>query len=145
MSVFSESYLIAMPADYELASFKTVFPHMLKNEPLIIFPRRLDPKLHERMMTEVMSGGYKPAIVQEAATKQTTLALVEAGLGIAFVPESIARVRRKGIEFREFSAALPKIEIYAIWRKENKSPLLAKFIKCMDRLLRLGNPGKSGC
>jgi len=57
----------------------------------------------------------------------------DSGIGIALVPESAALVRRKGIEFREFAASLPQIDIYAVWRTDDNSPLLNKVLQYLKR------------
>jgi DNA-binding transcriptional LysR family regulator len=130
--MLSEKYLIAFPSNHRLSKFKTVLPSMLGDEALIIFPEKIQPELYKNILCELESGGYRPKLIQEAITKQTTLALVEAGMGIAFIPQSVTPVKRKGIEFRHFSANLPKINIYAIWRKDDNSPLLEKFVKLVE-------------
>lgn len=126
-----ERYRVALPTNHRLSHHDRLTPNMLVGEPLVVFPRRLQPRLYDRFMTELEFQGYKPDHIQEAITKQTTLALVEAGMGIAFVPESIARIRRKGVVYRECSVKLPTIKIYAIWRKNDCSPLLDKFLECL--------------
>lgn len=128
MLMLSERYLIALPAKHDLCGFKVINPEMLADEALIIFPEKIQPRLHKGILMKLAANGYKPKLIQEAVTKQTTLALVEAGMGIAFIPESISSVKRKGVEFRKFSAKLPEIKIYAIWRDDDNSPLLEKFI-----------------
>lgn len=129
--ISSEGYVAALPANHPLARLDEVEPSLLRDDPLVIFPRRLQPRLYDRFMRELKSLGYVPTLIQEAITKQTTLALVEAGLGVAFVPESIARHPREGVAFRPCSGNFPAIHIHAVWRKNDPSPLLEDFLDCL--------------
>lgn len=126
--ILSEKYLLVLPSKHRLLAFETITPKMLNGEPLIIFPKRLQPTLYDRIIKNLETEGYTPSIIQEAVTKQTTLALVEAGMGIAFIPESILWAKRRGVESRKFTGNMPDIKIYAIWHRNDKSLILKKFI-----------------
>ena len=130
--LYSERYILAIPENHGLGKYKKIRLGFLKQEPLIIFPRKMNPELYDRFMTQFEEAGFKPVLAQEASTKQTTLALVEAGLGIAIVPESSASASRKGIEFRNLEASLPSIDIYAVWQKNESLPVLMNFIKILS-------------
>jgi len=95
----------------------------------IWFPRRQSPGYYDRLMHECFRGGLKsPRIVQEAADQATILSLVTCRLGVAFVssatrwrcPESVAL-----LPVTDLKLPLP---FALIWRKDNASPLLEKFV-----------------
>lgn len=130
--LYSERYILAIPKNHALGKYRKITLEMLKQEPMIIFPRKMNPGLYDHFMAKFEDAGFKPMLEQEASTKHTTLALVEAGLGIALVPESSASASRKGIEFRNLEASLPSIEIYAVWQKNESSPVFMNFIKILS-------------
>jgi DNA-binding transcriptional LysR family regulator len=91
-----------------------------------IWKRRL---ASNRLMHECFRGGLKtPHIVQEAVNEATLLSLVSCRMGVAFVsgatrwrcPESVALLR-----VTDLKLALP---FGLVWRKDNASALLAKFV-----------------
>jgi DNA-binding transcriptional LysR family regulator len=77
------------------------------------------------------TAGFTPRIVQEAASKQTTLALVAAGLGLAFIPESSRRSGREGVVFRPLAPGLPPVEIWCVWPKAQGGALLENFVNTL--------------
>lgn len=58
---------------------------------LVMFPRQQGPALHEAILALFAAQGLTPRILQETPEMMTTLALVAAGIGAAFVPASVAR------------------------------------------------------
>jgi len=130
--LYSERYILAIPKNHALGKYRKITLEMLKQEPMIIFPRKMNPGLYDHFMAKFEDAGFKPMLEQEASTKHTTLALVEAGLGIALVPESSISMSKKGVEFHNLEASLPSIEIYAVWQKNESSSVLMNFIKILS-------------
>jgi DNA-binding transcriptional LysR family regulator len=86
-------------------------------------------------MHECYRGGLKsPRIVQEGLNEATILSLVSTGLGVGWVLGS-ARWRCPGTV-----AILPVVDLKVplplalVWRRDNTSPLLARFIGEIWRL-----------
>jgi DNA-binding transcriptional LysR family regulator len=74
-------------------------------------------------------GGLKtPRIVQEAADQATLLALVACGLGVAFVSDATRWRCPKDVLLRPVVDLYLPIAFSLIWRKDNASPLLARFV-----------------
>jgi phosphatidylglycerol:prolipoprotein diacylglycerol transferase len=65
-------------------------------EPLVIFPRRIVPSLHDAIFGLYHAAGRSPQVAQEAIQMQTIVNLVSAGLGVAWVPESVRQFQRLG-------------------------------------------------
>jgi DNA-binding transcriptional LysR family regulator len=80
-------------------------------------------------MRECFRGGLKaPRIVQEAVNEATILSLVSHGLGVAFV-NGTARWRcPKGVVILSVLDLNVSLQLALVWRKDNASPLLAKFV-----------------
>src|SRR6266568_3827501 len=107
----------------------------LDNASFIWFPRRESPVYYDRLMHVCFRGGLKsPHIVQEGVNEATILSLVSCGLGVAFVssatrwrcPESVVI-----LPVTDLNLPLP---LALIWRKDNVSPLLAKFVADVRQL-----------
>ena len=77
----------------------------LANEPIVLFPRALDPPLHDHLVHDVLAGcGVAPSVVLEATTLESSLVAVAGGLGIAFAAESAAgQFTVRGVEFAPWS------------------------------------------
>jgi DNA-binding transcriptional LysR family regulator len=126
---------LAVPKRHPLTKLKKLRLRELTDAPFIWFPRRASPAFYDRMMHECYRGGLKsPRIVQEGLNEATILSLVSTGLGVGWVLGS-ARWRCP-----ETVAILPVVDLNVpltlalAWRRDNTSPLLARFIGEVQRL-----------
>lgn len=124
-----EKYVLALPAKHKLCVNSKITLNMIGNEPLILFPRSEHPQLRDRFNECFRTAGLTPNIIQELASKRTSLALVATGIALTFIPESSMFQSSSGVEFRELDSDLPSIEIFAIWSSENDSPLIKNFLE----------------
>ncbi|MCC8249925.1 LysR substrate-binding domain-containing protein [Saccharothrix luteola] len=63
----------------------------------------------------------------------TMLWLVAAGRGIAFVPESAARLRLDGVEFVPLETAVPEpVELHLVWLKASANPALWRTLSVLE-------------
>ncbi|MGE4422031.1 MAG: LysR family transcriptional regulator [Pseudodesulfovibrio sp.] len=128
-----ETYVLAVPAGHRLAGAAAIEPRMLDDEPLIMFPRALNPVLYDQWTALLSGAGARLRVAQEVLTKHATVALVAAGLGVSPVPRSTADTGRRDVVFVPFAAATPELEFHLVTRPEPHGPALANFL---DQLLR---------
>jgi DNA-binding transcriptional LysR family regulator len=88
-------------------------------------------------MLRFLESGAAPAVAQEAITKQTTLAFVEAGLGWALIPASVRRKNaRSGVVFRELGIGLPDVVTSAVRLKNSGSAAAVNFLTAVRQTAR---------
>ena len=126
---------LAVPKRHPLTKLKKLRLRELTDALFIWFPRRASPAFYDRLMHECYREGLKsPRIVQEGLNEATILSLVSTGLGVGWVLGS-ARWRCP-----ETVAILPVVDLNVpvrltlAWRRDNTSPLLARFIGEVQRL-----------
>ena len=121
--------MLAVPKTHPLAKAKALRLRDLSTASFIWFPRRESPLFYDRLMHACFRGGLKsPRVVQEGVNEATILSLVSCGLGVAFVssatrwrcPESVVL-----LSVNDLKLPLP---FALVWRKDNASALLAKFV-----------------
>jgi DNA-binding transcriptional LysR family regulator len=120
---------LAAPKGHPLTKRRKLRLRDLTDASFIWFPRWPNAAFYDRMMHECYRGGLKsPRIVQEGLNEATILSLVSSGLGVGWVL-STARWRCP-----ETVVVLPvadlnmPLSLALAWRRDNTSPLLAKFI-----------------
>jgi DNA-binding transcriptional LysR family regulator len=120
---------LAAPKGHPLTKLKRFRLRDLTNAPFVCFPRQESPVFYDRLMRQCYRGGLKsPRIVQEGPNEATILSLVSTGLGVGWVlgtarwrcPESVVL-----LPVTDLKLPLP---LALVWRKDNTSPLLAKFV-----------------
>jgi DNA-binding transcriptional LysR family regulator len=127
--IVKEKYCLAINKSHPLSKRRKIPLSVLKNEPLILISHNLYPLLHERLLFLCQNNGYNPAKIQEANGKSTTLSLVGAGLGIAFVPESFCTIKRTNVTYLKINNKLPTVELAAAWRDNFDSPLVNSLLE----------------
>ena len=142
--VAQELLVVAVPEQSALAGQSAVTLADLINQPLVIFPRRILPSLHDAIFAMYHASGRLPAVSQEAIQMQTIVNLVSAGLGIAWVPDSVRQFQRSGVVYRSVAARpalsrdiraarprVPSCETSLVWSKGSANPVLQRFVACI--------------
>lgn len=125
--VLSERLVLAIPeAHAKRRNADTL--HTYKDLPLIIFPRKIAPALHDTIVACFRQAGLTPEIGQEAIQMQTIVGLVSAGMGIALVPQSVSNLKRPGVVYQAIPELQATVEIGVAWRQDNRSPVLNTFL-----------------
>src|SRR5712675_2233065 len=131
----SLNLMLAAPKGHPLTKLKKLRLRDLSDAAFVLFPRRESPAYYDRLMHECFRGGLKsPHVVQEAVNEATILSLVSCRLGVAFV-SSATRWRCPAsvvvLPVTDLNLPLP---LALIWRKDNVSPLLEKFVADVRQL-----------
>lgn len=126
---------LAAPKRHPLTKLKKLRLRDLTDAPFVWFPRWANPAFYDRVMHACYRAGLRsPYIVQEGSNEATILSLVSTGLGVGWVLGS-ARWRCPASV-----AILPVVDLNVpvtlalAWKRDNTSPLLAKFIGEVKRL-----------
>jgi DNA-binding transcriptional LysR family regulator len=135
LAVGRQQVELALPKRHPLTRLKKLRLRDLTDAPFIWFPRRASPAFYDRLMHECYRGGLKsPRIIQEGLNEATILSLVSTGLGVGWVLGS-ARWRCP-----QTVAVLPVVDLNMpvslalAWKRDNTSPLLARFIDEVRRM-----------
>ncbi|WP_211443974.1 LysR substrate-binding domain-containing protein [Collimonas humicola] len=132
--VLSEPLMLAAPSGLKALRGKgRIALSSLADMPLIIFPRRISPGLHDTILGCFRAAGVAPHIGQEAIQMQTIVGLVSAGMGIALVPQSVSNLQRPGVDYHELQDQTPLVETGLAWRRDNASPVLQAFFELLRK------------
>jgi DNA-binding transcriptional LysR family regulator len=144
--IAEEPLLLALAAHHPLAARAVLTLADVMAEPLVIFPRRILPSLYDAIFAMYHAAAVSPQVAQEAIQMQTIVNLVSAGLGVAWVPESVQQFQRPGVVYRSVSAgksalgtagsgrrpAVPRCETSLVWPAGAVHPALAGFMAFSD-------------
>lgn len=125
--VHEEAVIAVVPDDHRLAHHDQISIQDLADQPFISHPPSLAPELHAQVVRQWETLGFRPNIVQEAASKQTIVSLVAAGIGVAMIPESLKALRRDGVTYLPLQEEFIFTTI-AVWHPDNHNPTLTNFL-----------------
>ncbi len=130
--VAREPLVLALAEQHPLAARKQLTLAQVLAEPLVIFPRRILPSLHDAIFAMYHAGGQSPQIAQEAIQMQTIVNLVSAGLGVAWVPDSVRQFQRAGVTYRSVAGTrgrrVPVCETSLVWPAGALNPCVQRFV-----------------
>jgi len=134
--VATNRFALATPVGHPFTKLKELRLRDLSDAPFVWFPRRENPVLYDRMMHECARGGLKsPHIVQEGVDEATILSLVAAGLGVGWVLGTARWRRPNGVAVLSVVDMSVPMPLALAWTRDDKSPLLARFVVNVRRLL----------
>jgi DNA-binding transcriptional LysR family regulator len=124
--VRQEALMVVLPDDHPLSARRTIPLGALAREPFVLFPRVRGPAYFDQLMALCRAAGFTPRIVQEAP-QLDIISMVAAGFGVSIMPSSMRNFRRPGLTFRPIVGS-PQVELLIVWRHQNLSPALHKFV-----------------
>jgi DNA-binding transcriptional LysR family regulator len=141
LRVAREPLVLALPEQHELARARALQLEAVLAQPLVIFPRRIVPSLHDAIFALYHAQGRTPRVVQEAIQMQTIVNLVAAGLGVAWVPDSVREFQRSGVVYRQLGGKqaqrVPGCETSLVWPAATPAhPALERFLAFARQQLR---------
>ncbi len=128
MLVAIHHLVLAAPKGHPLTRIRKLRLRDMSDTAFVWFPRRQSPAFYDRLMKECFRRGLKtPHIVQEAGDQATMLSLVSCRLGVAFVTDATRWRCPAGVVLLPVVDLNLPLTVSLVWRKDNTSPLLAKF------------------
>jgi len=102
-----------------------------RNKPFVSISEQRAPGFFHHMLRLCAKHGFHPRIVQQVPEFTTALALVQAGLGVAIIPESVGTSRFPGMRLHPSREKDAGWSVGAAWRKGDTNPALAKFLELL--------------
>jgi DNA-binding transcriptional LysR family regulator len=141
--IYADPLVAAIPESHRLAGRPARARLALADlaaEPFVLPPRSLNAAVYDDVIARCRAAGFSPRVVQEAVGWHTLVGLVAAGVGVAFVPRSLALLRRPGVDFRPVRALSVELTLSAAWRQGERSPVRERFVTALRTLAR-ARPG----
>ena len=127
--MFTEDLLLAVPSGHELDQLNRLLTVAdLKGVPLIMHSPTKARYFYDLVVRTIpVEHGN---VVHTVSQVLTMVALVAAGRGVAFVPESTSLLGVEGVSYLRLADIEPDaVELYAIWSRELRNPALGRLLK----------------
>lgn len=125
-----EKLVVALQKGHRLCAQRTVSLRDLHNEPMILYPKRPIPGLAQMVSGAFQRKGVRLNMVQLVEDWLSCVALVAGGFGISVTTASAATLKLPGVVYRPLaSRILQDIELSCIYRRDDRSPILAAFLE----------------
>ncbi|PPG40553.1 LysR family transcriptional regulator [Pseudoclavibacter sp. RFBA6] len=138
-TVLTERLVLALPRGSRLAEFTgPVFLSDLNDEALLMYSPGGARYFHDLLLSMFVASSSHPRIVQYAGQVPALLALVNAGIGVALIPESATQLAPDGVICRpvadgDRSEPYNRVHLDIAWREDSDNPLVAAVVELMQR------------
>jgi DNA-binding transcriptional LysR family regulator len=127
--IAEDRMVLAVPKGHPLTKRKAVRLRDLRDVPFIWFPRWVNPVFFDQLMQGCSRGGLRtPRVVQQAPDRDTHLGLVQCRIGVSWQNETLRWNCPRGVALVPVVDMNLRLPFDLIWRKDNTSPLLQKFV-----------------
>ncbi|MDA9433721.1 LysR substrate-binding domain-containing protein [Bradyrhizobium sp. CCBAU 51627] len=137
MSLHREPIILAIPRGHRLARQKDVALSALKSEPFVAVQIQEGSGFNAQVAQICAAGGLSPQITQRAGQFTALAGLVAGGLGVAFVPDSLRKLRIDDVVYRPLAKVNQQSDLAMVYRKAERAPAVVAFL---DQLRKLARP-----
>ncbi|UPK29092.1 LysR substrate-binding domain-containing protein [Bradyrhizobium sp. 195] len=137
MSLHREPIILAIPRGHQLARQKSVTLSALKSEPFVAVQIQEGSGFNAQVAQICAAGGLSPQIAQRAGQFTALAGLVAGGLGVAFVPDSLRKLRIDDVVYRPLAKINQQSDLAMVYRKSERAPAVVAFL---DQLRKLARP-----
>jgi DNA-binding transcriptional LysR family regulator len=132
-TILTEPLCVALSRTHPLARSRRLKIEQLAAETFVMAAAEVAPTLHASIVGHCRAGDFEPNIGFEVQLQQTVLSLVNEGVGIALVPESMRRAQLADLIFKPLVDA-PMMSQVLVWSVANRNPCLGTFLDLVDRV-----------
>lgn len=130
--LFAEDLRLAVPSGHALArAGGPVSPSDLRELPMIMHSPTKARYFYD-LVARMMPIDHHN-VVHSVSQILTMVALVAAGRGVAFVPESTRLLKLDGVSYLHLEGVEPDaVELHAIWSRESANPALSRLVQVLQ-------------
>ncbi|WP_437934389.1 LysR family transcriptional regulator [Sorangium sp. So ce341] len=126
---------IVVPKQHPLATASTIKVKDLATEPMLMDPRKSNPRLYDDIIAAVRARGVTLNVASEILDGEALLTLVASGFGLTFGAEPAASFLDVGTAiWRPVSDLGLEMRNIAMWRPDAQSPLLRPLVDLVREL-----------
>jgi DNA-binding transcriptional LysR family regulator len=128
LTLWREPIIIALPKGHPLSRRRAVPLAALASESFITTYFEEGVGFHAQVAVMCRVGDLAPRITQRGRQFAAITSLVGAGLGVAFVPDSLRNLRVPNVVYRPLDGAKGTTDLALIFRKFEQAPAVVSFI-----------------
>ncbi len=132
--IFRDEVIVAVPKEHPLAHCERIKLAQLCGESFILYPQHLSTAANLVIERVFSAAHIKPRAIQFADDIFVMLGLVGAGLGVAFVPASLAEFKPAGVAFRPFAEIEEYFDMSIAWRVDDSRPIVRNVVEHISLL-----------
>lgn len=130
----TEPLVAAVPIAHAAAGRRSVRLTELRDDPLILYPRRGGSGLSDQAVAECLRLGFTPRPGQEAPELAAAINFVAAGMGVAVVPACMRHLRPDAVRFLTLDGSELRAELGLAQRSADRSETVGNLFRVAEAL-----------
>lgn len=131
-SVYKENFSLVVPKNHRINADTFVNVGQLAEEPFILFPNTRSQMYYQQIIKLCGDYGFSPHISHRSIHGPTIFKLVESGLGVSIVPNSLKDEYNYQVNFIELNDVPYQTELFAVWNKDHRNTALPFFLDLIN-------------
>jgi DNA-binding transcriptional LysR family regulator len=124
----TERLYAVLVKNHPLAKRRTIAIKELADERFVLNDRKYSPLVFDKVITLCSEAGFSPRIGATASVSSGVLALVEAGEGLAILPEGSQMLSTEELVFVPLAERTAFVDLVIAWSPQHESPVVRSFI-----------------
>jgi DNA-binding transcriptional LysR family regulator len=133
MTIETERLVACLPRLHRLATKSRIRISELAGERIIVFSRGFAAHYHDKITSLLRASNLEADDRFRIQHWFTVVALVKQGMGVSLVPSSLASGAFSDVVFVEIEERQAEHDVAVIWRADDDTPTLQKFIASIQR------------
>lgn len=121
---------LAVAPNHALAGLHSISVAQAAKEPLVAYGKKDYPEYHEYLEALFATVKMKPQIVGEYDSAASLIAAIEAGSGVAVVPQSMGCTAGQRLKIIHLTPAPEPVVVGAVWASGSLATAAKQFLKC---------------
>ena len=131
-SVYKENFSLVIPKNHRINAKNFINVGQLADEPFILFPNSRSQMYYQQIIKLCGDYGFSPRIYHQSIHGPTIFKLVESGLGVSIVPNSLKDEYNYQVTFIELDKVPYQTELFAAWNKDHRNAALPFFLSMLS-------------
>ncbi|MDB5797648.1 MAG: LysR family transcriptional regulator [Paucimonas sp.] len=134
--LLKEPFVLAVPGTHAFAGRDVVSIKDCAEERIINYSQSSAPDYHAGINRACALAGFVPQAYLEVGQVYTALGLVSSGVGVAFVPSSVQRLRFDNLVYKPLREKQLQSEAFLAWIHASPSLLLMAFVESSKQIMK---------
>jgi DNA-binding transcriptional LysR family regulator len=125
----TEPLYAVLPRSHSLAKKRSVLIRELAGERFILNDRNYSPAVFDKVITLCAEAGFSPKIGATGSVSSGVIALVEAGEGVAILPQGSRFLSSEEVAFVPLADRGARVDLVIAWSPQHERPVLHSFVE----------------
>ena len=140
----TEELLAVLPVSHGLAKRKNIALRELAEETFVLNDRRQSPVVFDKVLSLCTQAGFVPRLGATATVGSGVLTLVEAGEGVAILPQGSRSLGSEALIFIPLTDSGASVDLVVAWSADYDNPAVKSFLELLRKQRKKNAPPTSG-